>query len=173
MKYIAACLFLCLTVIHTAAANDNVHFSGALVAEPCIVPDEDTDIRLDFGTVVEKYLYQYQRSLPEPFTIHLITCDPSVLSTVSVTFDAQADTELTDLIALDAVSTAKGVAIGIELADGRSLPVNKASPYTQLTEGNNELRFGAYVQARPTIIASKGLVAGEFTATATFILEYQ
>lgn len=155
------------------AAEDNVHFSGALVSEPCTLPDADTDIRLDFGSVIEKYLYQYQRTKPQPFSIHLQECDPTILSTVSVTFQGTADTELTALLAPDASSTAKGVAIGLELTDGTPLTINKASPYTQLSGGANTLTFNAYVQARPTVIANKTLAAGDFTATANFVLAYQ
>lgn len=156
-----------------SAAEDNVHFSGALVSEPCTLPDADTDIRLDFGSVIEKYLYQYQRTKPQPFSIHLQECDPAILSTVSVTFQGTADTELTELLAPDAASTAKGVAIGLELTDGTPLAINKASPYTQLSNGNNTLTFNAYVQVRPTVIANKTLAAGDFTATANFVLAYQ
>ncbi|ELY4091910.1 type 1 fimbrial protein [Cronobacter sakazakii] len=173
MRCFISFAFICFFTIHTAAAKDNVHFSGALVAEPCLVPDEDTDIRIDFGTVIKKYLYQYQRTKSQPFMIHLVTCDPSILSTVSVTFDAVPDSELNDLVMIDATSIAQGVTIGIELANGDLLPVNKASPYTQLSNGNNVLTFGAFVQARPTVIENKTLIAGDFSATTTFILAYQ
>lgn len=162
-----------MTISGVQAAEDNVHFSGALVTEPCVLPDADKDIHLDFGTVIEKYLYQYQRTKSQPFSIHLTECDPAVLSTVSVTFQGTADTELTDMLALDASSTAKGVAIGLELADGTPLLINKASPYTQLSSGNNMLKFNAFVQAQPTIITNKSLVSGDFMATANFVLGYQ
>ncbi|WP_426712641.1 fimbrial protein [Cronobacter muytjensii] len=155
------------------AAEDNVRFSGALVSEPCTLADADTDIRLDFGSLIEKYLYQYQRTKPQPFSIHLQECDPTLMNTVSVTFQGTADTELTELLAPDAASTAKGVAIGLTLADGTPLAINKASPYTQLSSGNNTLTFNAYIQARPTVITNKSLTAGDFTATANFVLAYQ
>lgn len=156
-----------------AAEKDNVHFSGALVAETCTLPDADTDIKLDFGAVIGKDLYQYQRTKSQPFTIHLQNCDPDMMSTVNVTFQGLADPALTDMLALDASSTAKGVAIGIELPGGTLLPVNKASPWKQLAKGNNELTFNAFVQAQPVVIANKTLVSGDFTATTTFVLNYQ
>ena len=155
------------------AAVDNVHFSGALVSEPCTLPEADQDIHLDFGTVIEKYLYQYQRTKSQSFTIHLTECDPTILNTISVTFQGAADTELTNMLALDNSSTSKGVAIGLELADSTPLAINKASPYTQLTTGNNTLTFNAFVQAEPTAVSSKSLTEGEFTATASFVLAYQ
>lgn len=155
------------------AAEDNVHFSGALVAEPCTLPDADMDIKLDFGTVIEKYLYQYQRTQSQPFSIHLLECDPSIMSTVSVIFQGTADEELTDMLALDVSSAAKGLAIGLELEDGTPLAINKASPYTQLTHGTNILTFNAYVQVQPTVLTNKKLTAGNFNANSTFVLSYQ
>ncbi|HGC6387727.1 TPA: fimbrial protein [Cronobacter dublinensis] len=156
-----------------SAAEDNVHFSGALVSEPCMLPDTDTDIHLDFGTVIEKYLYQYQRTKSQPFSIHLTECDPAILSTVSVTFQGTADTELTDMLALDASSSAKGVAVGFELEDGSQLALNKASPFSQLNTGDNMLTFNAFVQAQPSVLLNHSLRAGAFTAISTFILAYQ
>lgn len=155
------------------AAEDNVHFSGALVAEPCTLSDTETDIRLDFGTVIAKYLYQYQRTKSQPFSIHLRNCNPVTMKTVRVTFQGEVDSELTSMLALDPSSSAKGVAIGLELADGTPLAINKASPFTQLTSGNNTLTFNAFVQAQQTVITNKSLIAGDFTAISTFILTYQ
>lgn len=174
IKHTIISTLLGLTLANNAlAAEDNVHFSGVLVAEPCSLPDINSDIQLNFGTVVEKYLYQYQRTRSQPFTISLKDCDPTLMSTVSVKFQGTADTELTDLLALDASSTAKGVAIGIELEDGTLLPLNKTGPYNQLSSGENTLKFNAFVQAQPTVIANKSLKAGEFKAISTFILSYQ
>ncbi|ELY6246037.1 fimbrial protein [Cronobacter universalis] len=164
---------LILTSVYANATDENVHFSGALVSEPCTLPDADTDINLNFGTIVEKYLYQYERTKSQPFTIHLEECDPSIFNTVSVTFQGTADPVLINFLALDASSTAKGVAIGLELADGRPLAINKASPFTQLSSGNNTLTFNAFLQAQPTVIASKSLIPGDFTAISTFLLTYQ
>ncbi|MEP9267631.1 fimbrial protein [Enterobacter asburiae] len=162
-----------MLTMSAAQAADNVHFSGALVAEPCTLPDADTDIHVDFGTVIVKYLYQYQRTKSQPFTIHLEDCDPSVMKTVSVMFEGTTDDELTDMLALDPASTAKGVAIGLELPDGSPLAINKATPHQQLVKGNNSLSLNAYVQAKTAVITTKTLTAGDFTATANFVLNYQ
>ncbi|EOC1324719.1 type 1 fimbrial protein [Cronobacter dublinensis] len=159
------------TAIH--AAEDNVHFSGSLITEPCTLAEADKDIHLDFGSVIEKSLYQYQRTKSQSFSLHLIECDPTVLSTVSVTFQGTADTELTSMLAPDPSSTAKGVAIGFELADGTPLAINHPSPYSQLTNGSNTLTFQAFVQAQPIVIANKSITAGDFSAISTFILAYQ
>lgn len=159
--------------VNVSQADDNVHFSGALVSEPCTLPDGDQDIQLDFSSVIMKSLYSSQRTASLPFTIHLENCDPSLMATVNVTFQGTADDELTNLFALEASSTAKGVAIGLEQGNGQALAINKASAYQQLSSGNNSLTFKAYVQAKPVALAQQKISPGNFTAISTFVLGYQ
>lgn len=156
-----------------ARAADNVHFSGALVSEPCTLPDSESDIKLDFSSVIEKSLYQNQRTKSQQFEIHLKDCDPALMDTVSVTFEGSADAELTTMLALDPSSSAKGVAIGLELVDGTPLAINQTGTYQPLNYGDNSLIFNAYIQAKPSAISQKEIVAGDFSAISTFILEYQ
>lgn len=155
------------------ATENNVHFHGALVAEPCTLPDSDKDIKLDFRSVIVKSLYQYQRTKSQPFTIYLEDCDPSLMKTVSVTFSGTPDDELNTMLALDPSSTAKGVAIGLEMPDASPLAINKTTPWQQLTAGNNTLTFNAYVVAEPSALSSKTITAGDFTAISSFVLNYQ
>ncbi|HCM9421907.1 TPA: fimbrial protein [Enterobacter asburiae] len=162
-----------ILTINVAKSEDNVHFSGALVAEPCTLPEADTDIHVDFGTVIVKYLYQYQRTKSQPFTIHLQDCDPSVMKTVSVTLEGTEDDELTDLLALDSSSSAKGVAIGFEQENGEKLKINTPTPYKQLSKGNNAFILGAYLSTKPTFTASKKIELGGFSSISTFKLNYE
>ncbi|EOC1341027.1 fimbrial protein [Cronobacter dublinensis] len=164
---------LTLALLKQAQAEDNVHFSGALIAISCTLPDSDKDININFGVIVEKYLYKYQRTKSQPFTLHLQNCNPKVAGTINVTFEGTADSELTNMLALDAGSTAKGIAIGLESVDGKLLPINKATSYMQLTEGDNPLTFNAFIQMAPSATSSNNLTAGEFSATSTFVLAYQ
>ncbi|WP_336219254.1 fimbrial protein [Citrobacter amalonaticus] len=159
--------------LNFAKAEDNVHFSGALVSEPCTLPDIDTDIHVDFGSVIVKYLYQYQRTKSQPFTIHLEDCDPDVMKTVSVTFEGSADDELVDMLALDPASSAKGVAIGLEDSKGTPIALNKPGDVYYLDHGSNALKFNAYVQASSIAISKNEIVAGDFSAISTFVLNYQ
>lgn len=159
--------------VNVSQADENVHFSGALVSEPCTLPDSDQDIQLDFSSVIIKSLYASQRTASLPFTIHLEGCDPSLMATVNVTFQGTADNELTQQLALEASSTAKGVAIGLEQENGAALAINKASSYQQLSSGTNSLTFNAYVQAKPVALAQQQISPGNFTAITTFVLGYQ
>ena len=166
-------VMLALAAFAARAAEDNLQFKGTLVAEPCVIPPGEENISLDFGTVINKYLYANQRSKSEPFTLHLAECDPAIAGSVSVTFSGTESAALPGLLAPDAGSQAQGIAIGIETAGGSAQPLNKPSPSAVLLAGENLLNWQAFVQGEPAALANKSLIPGEFTATATFSLDYQ
>lgn len=159
--------------IPPAVADENMRFRGALVAEPCVIPPGEEQIQLDFGTIVDKYLYLNTRTPSQLFTLHLAECDLSLGNTVSVTFSGSENANLPGLLALDSASSASGIAIGLENRDGQALPLNSASDKYRLTAGSNLIALQAYVQGEPQAIQSKTIGRGEFSATATFSLEYE
>ncbi len=154
-----------------AATTDNLRFDGTLVAEPCELDPKTTDISLDFGTVVDKYLYLNTRTQSKPITLRLLECDLSLGNMVSLTFKGTESVALPGLLALTQ-GTASGIAIGMERPDGTALPINKATPLQALTAGTNTLTLMNYVQGEPTALKDHGIVVGDFTAIATFALDY-
>jgi len=156
-----------------AGAADNLRFSGALVAEPCVIPPGQETIALDFGNVVDKYLYLNQRTPGVPFAITLADCDLSLGKTVTVTLSGKESAALPGLLAPAAGSQAAGIAIGLESAAGEALPVNRPGGKVRLSSDSNNIRLQAYVQGEPDAIAKKALVRGVFNAVATFSLEYE
>lgn len=164
---------LALAIFAARGGEDNLQFRGALVAEPCVIPPGEENIALDFGTVISKYLYANQRTKSEPFILHLTECDPAIAGSVSVTFSGVESAALPGLLAPDAGSAAKGIAIGIETASGSAQPLNKPSPSAALLAGDNRLSWQAFVQGEPAALADKSLTPGAFTATATFSLDYE
>ncbi|HDX4396466.1 TPA: type 1 fimbrial protein [Enterobacter bugandensis] len=155
------------------ATENNVHLTGALVAQPCVIPPGEENIPVEFGTVVDKYLYANERTKSEEFAIHLTECDPDVAQRVKVTFGGTPNTALPGLLALDGGSEAKGVALGLETEDGTALVLNENTTAVLVTEGEMQLRYRAYVQGEPAAIAAHSIGLGEFRATATFSLEYE
>ncbi|OKB66623.1 exotoxin [Serratia marcescens] len=153
------------------AKDNNLHFDGTLVADPCVLDPKTTDIRLDFGTVVDKYLYLNTRTHSQPFVINLIECDTSLGDTVIMTFKGAESKELPGLLALTS-GPAAGIAIGMELDDGHPLPFNKPTPGFALRDGETQLRLRGYVQGEPSALQSHRIGRGEFTAVATFELNY-
>lgn len=154
-------------------AADNMLFHGALVAEPCTLKPGDEDIRLDFGTVIDKYLYANGRTTTKPFTLTLQDCDLSLGQTVKITFSGNKSLELPDLLALDGGSQASGIALGLETAEGKPVALNKPSQEMTLASGSTSLALQVYVQGEPTALAQKSIGLGAFSAVATFGLEYE
>ncbi|MEM6160437.1 fimbrial protein [Erwinia sp. P6884] len=153
------------------AVTDNLQFSGNLVAEPCVLDPTTENIELDFGTIVDKYLYINERVHSQPFIVRLLECNLTLGNTVSLTFSGTADSELTDMLAV--TGSASGIAIGLETTSGTALPFNQATPVMTLTSGTTELIFNGYVQGTPTAIRNHSIVRGAFNAVANFTLNYE
>lgn len=158
-------------VFSTQAKDDNLHFQGVLVSEPCTLDPNTTNIVLDFGTIVDKYLYSYTRTNSQPFTIRLLDCDTTLGSQVIMNFRGTESSELPGLLALSG-GLASGVAIGMEMSDGMPLPFNRPTPGFQLVNGTTDVTLKAFVQGEPSALMNHNLGHGEFTAMATFELDY-
>jgi len=152
---------------------DNVRFHGALVAEPCVIPPGEETLQLDFGTVIDKYLYLNQRTHGQQFELHLTECDLSLGASVQVTFSGNENPNLPGLLALDGTSQARGIGIGMETPEGKPLPLNQTGKKFPLAEGSNQIIFKAYVQGEAEAIAKETIERGPFSAVATFSLEYE
>ncbi|EMJ4651133.1 fimbrial protein [Serratia marcescens] len=156
-----------------ACTADNLRFSGALVAEPCVIPPGQETIALNFGSVVDKYLYTNQRTPGMPFEINLAECDLSLGKTVTVTLSGSESAALPGLLALAPGSQAAGIGIGLETPEGKKVPINRPGDKFSLASGVNGIRLWAYVRGEPNAIAQKTIVRGTFGGTATFTLEYE
>lgn len=173
-KLLGCALALCAGLsMHWAAAADNMLLHGALVAEPCTLQPGDEDIQLDFGTVIDKYLYANGRTSAKPFSLTLLDCDVSLGKTVKITFGGVESPALPGLLLPQSAGQVSGIALGIETAAGKPVTLNKPSQGQTLANGNNSLQLQAYIQGEPGAIAGKNIGLGEFTATATFGLEYE
>ncbi|BEO62831.1 exotoxin [Serratia marcescens] len=163
----------CLAGNATLATANNVRLYGALVAEPCVIPPGDEEIELDFGTIIDKYLYLNTRTLGQKFEIRLAECDINLGKTVAVTLLGTENALLPGLLAINAASQAKGIAIGLETPEGKALPLNAASGKYVLQQGGNVIALQAYVQGEPKALVNQAIERGAFSAVATFRLEYE
>ncbi|BEN13856.1 exotoxin [Serratia marcescens] len=166
-------LALCCLSPLAGAQDNNLRFTGALVAEPCVIPPGQEEIELNFGSVVDKYLYLNQRTPGAPFEIVLADCDLSLGKTVTVTLSGNESAALPGLLAPAPGSQAAGIAIGLETREGKKVSINRPADKFSLASGANGIRLQAYVRAEPEAIAQKALVRGAFSAVATFSLEYE
>lgn len=176
MKMLFRLIFMMLLLpkcIQVSIANANVYMHGAVIQEACVIPPGEENIALDFGSIVDNYLYQNTRTPSETFDINLTECDLSVASTVTMTFIGVESVALPGLLAPDAGSGGSGIALGLETADGKPLPLNKPSSKVSLQAGSNTIVMKAYVQGEPDAITNHAIARGAFTATATFNLDYE
>ncbi|MBG5920553.1 fimbrial protein [Providencia stuartii] len=149
-----------------------IKIRGLLVAEACTVRPGDENIIVDFGTIVNKYLYINQKTPLENFNIHLDDCDNSIFKTVAVKFTGTENPNLPGLLAVDSASMASGIAIEILDYSGKKIPINSMTPAYNLENGTNILSFNVNVQGEPDAIKNKSIAFGHFTATAVFSLIY-
>lgn len=156
-----------------SAQSETVQFDGTLVEDACEVYPGDENIELDFGTVIDKYLYMNTRTHGQPFSIRLINCDLALGREVKVTFTGTESLALPGLLALNTGSQASGVAIGLETMHDNPVKINNTKIIAPLSLGNKNLNFKAYVQGEPNALLTKTIGRGAFEATTTFMLEYQ
>ncbi|WP_273830610.1 fimbrial protein [Serratia bockelmannii] len=166
-------LAIAQSVVASGEPENNVRLYGALVAEPCVILPGEDEIQLDFGTVIDKYLYLNTRTLGQPFEIHLAECDLSLGQMVKITFIGTENTALPGLLAIDGSGGASGIAIGLETLKSVPLPLNKPSDFYPLQMGNTRITLKAYVQGEPEAIAEMRIGRGPFSTTTTFRLEYE
>lgn len=153
------------------SADNNLRFFGTLVEEACTLRPGDEEQRLDFGTVVDKYLYSYVRTQGQLMSLHLDDCDASSPS-VSLTFSGPQNIALPGYLNLGAGSTASGVAIGLETEGGTLIPLDSAQRHS-LSGLNNELIFKVFIRAEPSALQNRNIGKGTINAVATFSLEYE
>ncbi|MEB7886675.1 fimbrial protein [Serratia fonticola] len=167
-------LSLLLAGLVAPSVADTVNFDGTLIEDACEIYPGDEAVELDFGTVIDKYLYLNSRTHSQPFAIRLINCDLALGREVKVTFSGMASGALPGYLAFDSSSMAKGAAIGLENSAGELLAINSGKVTQPLQAGsNNALNLKAFVQGEPLALRNKSIQRGAFTATATFTLEYE
>ncbi|WP_299998420.1 fimbrial protein [uncultured Cedecea sp.] len=161
---------LLLGSLSGAEAAPNVRLYGTLVTEPCTVVSETIDV--DFGTIVDKYLYlnEGHRTPGQRFAIELADCDLSLGNTVKVMFVGKESLALPGLLTVGDQN--RGVAIGIETLSAQAVKFNEATDALALSSPNSQLDFKAYVQGEPDAVASQTIVRGAFSETASFRLDY-
>ncbi|CAO95312.1 fimbrial protein [Erwinia tasmaniensis] len=163
-----------LNVAQAASAPSvNISYDGNLVADPCTLLPEDESIVLDFGSVIDKYLYLNTRTHGKLFQLHLMDCDISLGNSLKITFRGTESIALPGLLAPDGGSEGSGIAIGLETHKGEALALNQPGSAQDITNGSNVIALKAYIKGEPEAIKDKKIRIGAFSAVATFHLEYE
>lgn len=164
---------LLATVPGMSMAAMPVTVKVTVAASTCAIPPGEEEIALDFGSIVDRYLYLNKRTIGQPFSIHLTDCDLSLFKNVRVNFLGTESRSLPGLLAVEGSGGTAGIAIGLETLQAIPLPLNKASSAFPLLAGDNLIGLKAYVQGEPAAIANHTIGRGAFSAVATFSMDYQ
>lgn len=151
-------------------AADNLHFTGNLLARSCtpVMQGEVLD-EVQFPTISANDLVLRGKSAKMPVAFQLNDCKGPAQYSVKVTLTGTEDSDLPGFLAFDAGSSAQGVGIGIETANGAAVAINGSTGATfSLADGNNTLNFNAWLQTK----SGRDVTTGTFTATATATFEY-
>ncbi|OTA21462.1 Fimbrial adaptor, MrxG [Xenorhabdus beddingii] len=160
-----------------AYANGNlqrdVKITFTVLAPACSIKAEDKAMEVYLGEILDRDLYAKNRTAGQPFYLNLENCDPRITKRMKIKFSGQTSRELPELLALGPGSRARGIAIGMEKVDGTPMPFNKTSEFPLLADRrNNMITFQAYVQAEPSALRQHKMGSGEFSAIATFEVNY-
>ncbi|WP_231617122.1 fimbrial protein [Erwinia sorbitola] len=153
----------------------DINFHGTVVSLACSIAPGDERVLVDFQKVSTKDLYLNKRSSPIPFSIRLADCTTDVFNSVTVTFGGSKNKELPNHLAIvaDSPGGAAGVGIGLQMQNGNSIELNKASPAMLLSTGKMSLNFRAFLQGEPDALKNGAIQYGPFTAVANYTLHYQ
>ncbi|EBW4865296.1 TPA: fimbrial protein [Morganella morganii] len=162
-----------LSVAAEGVNQTKVHIYGIIQNPTCNVVN--SDIYVDFGNIIDKELYARKRTSSIPFTIKLDKCDLTFDHDVIVTFigNESLASDLQGFLAIDELSTATGIAIGIENMNGKLIPLREESHQGPIRSENMLLHFNAFISAERQAIQNHTIGLGSFTATATFHIEYE
>jgi type 1 fimbria pilin len=120
------------------------------------------------GQISSRILAKEGKSSSQPFSIELKDCSLTTMKNVQVTFTGTPDPDNSKLLALSGTATGAGIMIYDNL-HSKDVELGTATDGQGLNEGNNSLKFAAYLQGSS---ASGAVVPGEFTSVANFTLAY-
>ncbi|CAI1539959.1 fimbrial protein [Serratia proteamaculans] len=160
--------------ISGAQAADQGHgkvtFTGSIIDAPCSIAPESIDQTVDLGQISNAALKDSGQSTPRNFDIKLEDCSfgtPAAKNKVQVTFTGMESAAGNGLLGI--TGNAKGASVAITQPDGQVIKLGTATKEQALQDGNNTLRFAAYMQGDG---ASAVITEGDFQAVADFTLAY-
>ncbi|CAI1660373.1 fimbrial protein [Serratia fonticola] len=159
----------------SAFAADQGHgkitFKGSIIDAPCSISPDSIDQTIDLGQISNVALVEGGKSTPRTFDVALENCDlTNVTSGVQLTFSGAAASFDTSKKTLGIVGTGAGAGVQITNGAGNVITLGTAMPFQQIQEGNNTLRFSAYLVGSGGDI--KTITVGEFSSVADFTLSY-
>jgi type 1 fimbria pilin len=145
--------------------SGTVKFEGSIIDAPCSISASTQNQIIPMGAISNKSIFSKDGKLKSNFTIKLEDCTVATKKNVTITFDGPANAGLLTLV---------GSASGAEIddADGIQMELGKASALVPMIPGENDLKFNAYLKPIAAAGVPGDIKPGNFTATATFALNY-
>lgn len=151
--------------------HGKVTFKGSIIDAPCSISPDSIDQTVDLGQISNVALVDGGRSTPRTFDIALENCDlTSITSGVKLTFSGAAAAFDAAKKTLGIVGTGAGAGVQITNGSGNVMTLGTATPFQQIQNGNNTLRFSAYLVGNGGDL--KTITVGEFSSVADFTLSY-
>lgn len=176
MKTIAMATFMALGLASAANAADQGHgkvtFKGSIIDAPCSISPDSIDQTVELGQISNMALVDGGKSSPRTFDIALENCDVTNLTKgVQLTFTGAAASFDTTNKTLGIVGTGAGAGVQITNGSGNVITLGTATPFQNIQDGNNTLRFSAYLMGNGGDIST--ITPGDFSSVADFTLSYE
>ncbi|MEX9967601.1 MULTISPECIES: fimbrial protein [Providencia] len=176
MKTIAMATFMALGLASAANAADQGHgkvtFKGSIIDAPCSISPDSIDQTVELGQISNMALVDGGKSSPRIFDIALENCDVANLTKgVQLTFTGAAASFDTTNKTLGIVGTGAGAGVQITNGSGNVITLGTATPFQNIQDGNNTLRFSAYLMGNGGDIST--ITPGDFSSVADFTLSYE
>lgn len=147
--------------------HGKVTFTGSIIDAPCSISPDSVDQTIDMGQISNAALLNGGKSTPRDFTIDLENCvftGDTAKNKVTVTFSGASTAS--GLLGITGSASGAGIALTHQ---GETDKIKLGTPTTAQTlqNGNNTLKFAAYVQGD-----AEKIVEGDFTAVTDFTLAY-
>ncbi|UNU31729.1 fimbrial protein [Aeromonas hydrophila] len=150
--------------------HGTIKFVGAIIDAPCSIAPESVDQTIQMGQVANSQLEQQKEGPLRPFEIHLEGCSFDTAKSATVTFNGIADDTEKKHLAINGFAKGAAIAMVSQLI-GEEVVLGQPVKAGALVEGDNHLKFGAKLVSN--LKSGDKAVAGEFTATTDFVMNYQ
>ncbi|MEM8060427.1 MULTISPECIES: fimbrial protein [Morganella] len=168
----SSALALSAAFIPAGHAADNLRVIGELFNDPCTLLPENKDLLVDFSDVSLPDLYE-GIEVRKSFSLILSDCDITDMNRFKIKFTGTAPPDMPSYLALDPSSDAGGFSVGIRTDNISLIPLNQFSnAITIAGNGENTIRFTAFLQVDPKAKAGKTIKYGAFNATAFLTIDY-
>ncbi|MCL0001155.1 type 1 fimbrial protein [Providencia rettgeri] len=160
------------SVLAADMGHGKVTFKGSIIDAPCSISPDAIDQTVELGQISNMALVDGGKSSPRSFDIALENCDVTALTKgVQLTFSGAAASFDNTNKTLGIVGTGSGAGVQITNGSGNIITLGTPTPFQNIQDGNNTLRFSAYLMGNGGDI--KTITAGEFSSVADFTLSYE